>query len=567
MDTSSTADPARGPGGPATLTRWQKFRLVVKVVELRMRFIAIMAATGFAFAYWDTIANHIDKWRRPPGTHVTAAPGIEFYCPMHPAVVAEQPGTCPICGMPLSKRAKGETPALPEGVAARVELAPWRVAQAGVRTVAVRYAPLAEQISTVGTVEVDERRFRRIASKIRGTARVEKLYVNFTGTTVQAGETLAEIYGAELYQAVQELLTAQRAAKQPPARPTTLAGSVLGDARELLRASVEKLKLWGLTQEQIDGILRDGKAVERVPILSPIAGVVLRKDVVEGRYVNEGDPLFEVADLSNVWVKAQIYEDQFGSVQVGQEVEATLAAFPGETFRGTVAFIDPVVNAATRTVAVRYDLPNPDGRLRPGMYATITLRTPVARTQAYLTHHPEAVREGEPARDLTPEEQRICLVTNAKLGSMGDPVPVMLQGHRVWICCEGCEAKLRDHASEYLERLSGPPRDEVLSVPESAVIDTGRRAFVYVEAEPGIYEAREVVLGPRSGDLFPVLDGLHPGERVAAAGAFLIDAENRLTTGSGVPYAEPAPKGHDHAPAREAKPTRSAARVGQTRPF
>ena len=132
------------------LTRWQKFRLVVKVVELRLRFVALMAVTGLVFAYWDTLWNYYEKYTRPQGEHVAASSGFEFFCPMHPSVVQEQPGNCPICGMPLSKRKKGEKTSLPEGVASRVQLAPYRIAQAGIRT--------AEAVLRSALREPDDRR-------------------------------------------------------------------------------------------------------------------------------------------------------------------------------------------------------------------------------------------------------------------------------------------------------------------------------------------------------------------------------------------------------------------------
>lgn len=528
-------------GGPvaasdgAPLTRGQKFRMVVKVVELRLRFIALMAATGLVFGYWDTIWNHYEKWARPAAAGLAAAPGAaetEYYCPMHPSVVRGEPGSCPICGMPLSRRQKGEAETLPAGVVSRVSLAPFRVSQAGIRTAAVTYEPLAETLTTVGTVEFDERRLSRIASRTKGMARVERLLVNFTGTVVKAGEPLAEVYSPELYQAAQELLLAQRRAADPNAPASPLARSVLGDARELVRLGREKLELWGLTPAQVDGILARGRADVRLPILAPIGGVVVRKNVVEGQYVSEGEAMFEVADLSHVWVQAQVYEDQLGLVSVGQSVEASVAAFPGEVFKGTVAFVDPALNPATRTVQVRYDLDNRDGRLRPGMFATVTLRTPVAATPAFRGR----IATAAAAAPETPEAQRICPVTAQKLGSMGDPVPVVVEGHRVWTCCAGCPPKLQASPARYLARLAPAPKDGVLSVPESAVVDTGARKVVYVETEPGVYEGREVVLGPRTGDRYPVLEGLSPGDRVAAAGAFLIDAETRLNPAASASY-------------------------------
>src|SRR5258708_4076675 len=150
------APPAPLPSEESPLTRWQKFRLVVKVVELRLRFIALMAGTALVFAYWDEIGNRFDKWMRPDSHQHAVASGIEYYCPMHPQVVQDAQGTCPICGMPLAKRKKGEKATLPAGVTARVELAPFRVAQAGIKTAEVQYAPLTQTLTTVGYVAFDE---------------------------------------------------------------------------------------------------------------------------------------------------------------------------------------------------------------------------------------------------------------------------------------------------------------------------------------------------------------------------------------------------------------------------
>ncbi len=611
------------PAAPAhpPISRWKKFRLVVKVVELRLRFVALMAITGLAFAYWDTLWNYYDKWMRPTAGKHAAFSGIEYYCPMHPQVVQDGPGTCPICGMPLAKRKKGEKATLPEGVTARVQLAAFQVKQAGVKTIEVGYAPLTETLTTVGYVEHDERRLAHIASKIPGKSRVEKLYVNFEGINVQAGQPLAELYSPELYQATRELLINQRRAAEGP-RPTPGARG-LGDPGELLRLSIEKLKLWGITQEQIDKMLHEGHADYRVPIYSPLGGGmlhVIQKNVVEGQYVEEGQPLFVVADLSHVWVRAKVYEDDIPLVRVGQEVEATVGSVPGDVFRGKVAFLFPHLDAATRTVDVRYDMDNPDHQLRPGMFATVRLKTPVAETPMFkkvrramaspggktvrlasltaedqkicpvtgaklgsmgdpvpveiegrkvwtccsacppkLKAHPAKylAKLAPPAPDASKvpsiEDQKICPVTGAKLGSMGDPVPVEIEGRKVWTCCSACPPKLKAEPAKYLARLVPPPQDQVLSVPESAVIDTGTHKLVYIESEPGVFDGRRVVLGPRIGDRFPVLEGLAPGEKVAADGTFLIDAESRINPGAAP--ANPT----EGAPSKVADaPTRSA---------
>jgi Cu(I)/Ag(I) efflux system membrane fusion protein len=165
-------------------------------------------------------------------------------------------------------------------------------------------------------------------------------------------------------------------------------------------------------------------------------------------------------------------------------------------------------------------------------------------------------------KEPTVAEQQICPVTGAKLGSMGDPIPVEVEGRKVWTCCAACPPKLKASPARYLARLSPAPRDAVLTVPESAVIDTGKDKVVYVEAEPGVFEGRKVVLGPRSGDLFPVLEGLAPGEKVAAQGAFLIDAESRINPATRGDTAEPASP--PPPPAPEAAPkARSAAATAE----
>jgi Cu(I)/Ag(I) efflux system membrane fusion protein len=516
------------------LTRWQKLRLIVKVVEIRLRFIALLAITGLAFAYWETIWNRYEKWMRPQAQRYIVASGIEFYCPMHPHVIQDQPGACPICGMPLARRKKGENKALPEGVTARLELAPLRVAQAGIKTAAVAYAPLAQTLTTVGEVAYDERRMATIVSRIPGKSRVETLHVNFTGQNVEAGQPLAELYSPELNQAIQELLTASRRADSTIEPQTEVARSLVRDWREMARASAEKLKRWGITQAQIDEILAHGRTDFRFTIVAPFGGHVLKKNVMQGQEVPEGYPMFEVVDLGTVWVQARVYEHQLGSVHEGQAVEATVPAFPGETFSGKVEFVQPHLDPATRTVEVRYGLANTGHRLKPGLFATVTLKTPIAETppfRARIAASRRALGAGRPVR-LTAEQQKTCPVTRAKLGSMGAPIPVEVEGTTIWTCCNDCPPKLKAQLALYRARLAPPPEDQVLFVPESAVIDTGTHKVVYVESQPGVFEGRQVLLGPRVGDRFPVIDGLAAGEQVAAAGAFLIDAESRINPGA-----------------------------------
>src|SRR5271163_930220 len=181
----SNGNPARaplavaGPQGAALppLSRRQKLRMIIKVVELRLRFVALMAITGLVFAYWDTIWNRYEKYTRPGASVRATTSDVEFYCPMHPHIVQHEAGTCPICGMNLAKRRLGEKPVLPPGVTARVALAPSRLEQAGIKTSEVAYASLNQVVTTVGYVAFDERRVASIVSRVPGKSRVAKLYI------------------------------------------------------------------------------------------------------------------------------------------------------------------------------------------------------------------------------------------------------------------------------------------------------------------------------------------------------------------------------------------------------
>jgi Cu(I)/Ag(I) efflux system membrane fusion protein len=520
---------------------WAKLRTAAKIVELRVRFIALIGMTGLVFGYWDTIQNHLEKWARPPRARPTSETGNEFYCPMHPAVVRDESAHCPSCGMPLSKRIKAGKGSHPDGNGARVALAPSRVAQAGIRTVEVGYAPLVETVTTVGRVEYDARRRAVIASKMNGILRVERVHVASEGLEVAEGQPLVEVSSPMLLQAVRELLVASRTEEAAERARSAQVGGSPGEHRDLLRLPIAKLLSWGITQGQIDEILRRGQTESRLPLLSPIRGRVTRLNVRQGQYVTDGEVMLEVSDLTRVWVQAQVFEDELPLVREGETVEASAFPYPGEVFRGKVVFLPPRVDPLTRAADVRFELENARQQLRPGMIATVTITTKVSELPAFRARRTEArARRGAdlPMLEPTAEDQKTCPVTGLKLGSMGPPVAVEIQGRKVWNCCEGCTTKLKANPSKYLARLTAPPApdDLVLAVPELSVIDTGKRKVVYVETEPGQFESREVVLGPLSGTLYAVLEGLAPGEKVATSGAFLIDAEARLNPASGPAY-------------------------------
>lgn len=459
-------------GRPVVPTRrngwWRAVLFTLKAIEVRLRFVAVLVAIGLFIAYFPTIENYWDRWTRP-ATDAAAAlePDSQFYCPMHPSVVRDHldPGgaipKCSICGMPLSQRKKGVAAALPDGVITRLQLSPQRVQMAGIRTEPVAYRPLVHEVQTVGYVDFDQSRLAKIVSRVGGY--VEKLYVDKTFSTVAQGDPLAEIYSPQLYSSVQELLLARDRG-----------------LKSLVESSRTRLKLLGIGEREIDEILRNPSAGARLVIRSPQSGHVIVKNIVQGEAVEPGTMLFEVAEMSVVWIEAEVFEQDIPFLKQNQQIEATVEALPNRVFRGKVSLVHPHLETATRTNRVRFEIENPNHELRPGMYAMVRLGMPLAQIEPFRSAlaaaaqpHPEADADAA----LPPEP--------------ADP-------------------------------------DEVLSVPRGAVVDTGSQKIVYVEHEPGVFDGIAVELGARSGEYYPVIKGLHPGDRVAAAGAFLIDAETRL---------------------------------------
>jgi Cu(I)/Ag(I) efflux system membrane fusion protein len=512
-----------GTAGDAPLARRRVVWRVIKVIELRLRFAALMAATGLAFVYGETLWNRYEKWSRPPGKLAAVSAQVEFFCPMHPSVVLDQPAGCPSCGMLLSRRKTRDERALPDGITARVQIAPSLLAPAGIRTAFVQLAERTSRLTTVGFVGFDESRRVVVSSDARGRLRVERLHVYSEGVHVRAGQRLAELGGYDLAQAFRVFLEARRALRLDRTTLKDPSPSPLGEPGERVRLASQALEVLGVRREQIDAVAMGSATGELLPILAPMDGHIIRTAVHEGQSISEGTVLFEIADLSRVWIDARVFEDQLGSIEVGDSAQATVPTFPGEVFAGSVFLIAPALDPATRTVTVRIKVDNPAYRLRPGMYAAVSLT--MARTR---TAH---------------SKQTNCPVSKTKLGSMGDPLLVEIEGRKVRICCAGCLPRLRANPTKYLAILDPHSPDKVLGVPESAVIDTGSRKIVYVETEPGVFEGRETVLGARVGDHFLVLAGLSAGEKVAVDGAFLIDAESRLN-----PQARPAAPRGGHAP-------------------
>ena len=281
-------------------------------------------------------------------------------CSMHPQIKLPKAGKCPICFMDLIPVDSGggddvgiRELSVSENAARLMEI----------ETVPVERRSVTSEIRMVGKVAYDETRVSHISAWVPG--RLDRLFVDTTGVAVRRGEPLVSLYSPELLSAQEELLQALQATRQ-------LGASDMSIARQSTEATVaavrEKLRLWGLTPGQIAQIEERGTADDRVTIHAPSGGIVVHKDVQEGMYVETGSRIYTIADLSRVWVNLDAYESDLAWLQNGQEVEFTTEAYAGEVFRGTISFIQPVLDEKTRTVAVRVALPNADGRLKPGMF-------------------------------------------------------------------------------------------------------------------------------------------------------------------------------------------------------
>jgi Cu(I)/Ag(I) efflux system membrane fusion protein len=312
-----------------------------------------------------------------------------YYCPMHPSVVQDHPGECPICNMTLVPKPPG--PVKPSGTMAPsasespsavpglgpVDLTPERIQLIGMRTAAVKREALAGELRSVGVVAANERGLSQVTARFAGW--IQKLSASTTGERVRRGQVLATVYSPDVLRAEQELLVAAGwgagqagGAAHRDREPTALAG-LAANARR-------RLELLGISAQEIDDVLRTGKPAEAIAIRSPVDGFVVAKNAVAGVAIQPGTVLFEVADLSSVWVTADVYEIDVSRVHVGQRARLALAAYPGESYTGKLQFVYPVLDGQSRTLKVRLEFKNRTDRngprLRPGMSGTVYLDLP-----------------------------------------------------------------------------------------------------------------------------------------------------------------------------------------------
>lgn len=274
-------------------------------------------------------------------------------CSMHPQIRQNEPGNCPICGMNLIPL-EDETDSDIDPMA--ISMSPTAMQLASINTALVGSADPVKSVRLNGKVQYDERLVFSQASHIPG--RIEKLLVNFTGEFVKEGQVIASVYSPKLVTAREELLEAQKIKESQP---------------QLFSAAKEKLKNWKLTESQIEQILQSGKTEEEFNVQSDVSGYITNRKVNVGDYISRGQSIYEIADLSRVWLLFDVYEQDIPWIKKGDKVEFTIASLPGESFTGTISFLDPVIDPKTRVAKARIDMANSGLRLKPEMFASGTV--------------------------------------------------------------------------------------------------------------------------------------------------------------------------------------------------
>ena len=374
-----------------------KKKAIISIAVLLVLAAGAYLGRGLWFRYTPRGAGQTSAGR-PASDGAAASKKCEtiYTCAMHPQIIRHHPGNCPICGMPLVKKVlpaagqpeagrpaagmgnmsgmPGMAPNTGMGNITSIALDPRERMLADVATSPVREETLSQEMDTVGTIAADERNIRKISARYAG--RIEKLDVNVTGQYVRKGQELFTIYSPEIVATEKEYLIARASENRLESSDFK---EVASSTKGVLQAARTRMKLWGLTDAQIERLDRTGQVADSVSVFSPVSGTVTNISARQGDYVSEGTEVFTVTDLSRVWMEADIYEYQLSKAAIGSRVEVEVDAYPGRTFMGRISFIEPSVNPQTRTIRVRADLFNPQGLLKPDMFVTAKVFSPPVR--------------------------------------------------------------------------------------------------------------------------------------------------------------------------------------------
>lgn len=346
-----------------------------KKIAIPLLLIVLAAAAGGGWSLWQS-RHHVTAGDQK------AAQGKQLYtCAMHPFIIKDKPGVCPICGMELIKKIDAVAPGTPTpeqrkqaDMLGQVSVSPTQRVMANVATVTATQGTLNKEINAVGIVQFDQSRQAKVTAWVAG--RIDKLNVNTVGANVTRDKPVAEIYSPDLLATQQEYLLAIKSRDQLKGSPIP---SMSENGEDLVSSARERLKLFGVRQYQIAELEKAGKPTIRLPIYTPLSGTVIEKMVQLGQYVTTGEVLFTIADLSRVWVEIDVFENEVPYVRVGQHVEIRSAAEHGIQSYGRISFVYPFHDPKTHTVKARVEMANPRLMLKPDMFINAIIRVPLVK--------------------------------------------------------------------------------------------------------------------------------------------------------------------------------------------
>ncbi|MDD7984140.1 efflux RND transporter periplasmic adaptor subunit [Lentisphaera marina] len=456
-----------------------------KIKLLVIFFLSLVLSSALSFFIGKNFTNPQDITTSDPAKSASPAEEIIWTCSMHPQFKLKDKVPCPICGMELIPLKKGES--LGEW---EIRLSAYAEKLAEIELKPAERKLITRYIQLPGKINFDETQIKQVSARFSG--RLDRLFVDYTGINVKKGDHLFKIYSPELIIAQKELIQAKNYTENLKDSSSDI---IKTSSKLTVQAARDKLRLWGMDDKQIEKIEASSKVLEHMEKYSPISGVVIKKHLDEGAYVKEGDPVYSIANLQSLWVELEAYEADLPWLHFAQKVDFEIESYPGETFSGLINFIHPVLNPKTRTVKIRLNVKNEDGRLKPAMFVRASIKVNIGKDG----HINNQLLKGKWISPMHPE------VISDKPGN-----------------CTVCGMDLVPAAE--LGLIKNTETELPLVIPTSAVLLTGKRAVVYVKNKDHIYEGRVVTLGERSETEFIVKDGLEEGELIVVNGNFKIDS-------------------------------------------
>jgi Cu(I)/Ag(I) efflux system membrane fusion protein len=346
---------------------------ISKNVLIPLILLVVAVASGGGYYLWHGKSHQVGGEKEVQGKQL-------YTCSMHPFIIKDKPGTCPICGMELIKKIDAATDSgtrtavqKPQAdMLGHVSLSPTQRVMANVATVAAKQGTLNKEINAVGIVQYDQSRQAKVTAWIAG--RIDKLNVSTVGAYVSKDKPVAEVYSPDLVSTQQEYLLALKSRDQLKNSPIP---SISQNGEGLVASARQRLMLFGVKEHQIAELEKAGKPNIRLPIYTPLSGIVIEKMVQLGQYVNTGDVLFNIADLSRVWVELDVFENEVPYIKVGQQVEIRSSADHNVASNGRISFVYPFHDPKTHTVKARVEMANPGQRLKPDMFVNAIIRVPL----------------------------------------------------------------------------------------------------------------------------------------------------------------------------------------------